>query len=72
MEDWQVVNEFRHICGIRKIFADGSGTRLVFIDDKTDCYVYNPVNDNIVEVPEFSASTHGVLWENWPLDKVWR
>ena len=44
MEDWQFVNEFRHVVGVRKVFSDASGSRLVFIDDKSDCYVYNPVS----------------------------
>ncbi|XP_074649650.1 WD repeat-containing protein 19-like isoform X1 [Tubulanus polymorphus] len=69
IEDWQFVNEFRHVVGIRKLFPDPSGTRLVFIDDKSDGYVYNPVNDQIIEIPNFSSTTHGVLWENWLPDK---
>lgn len=43
IEDWQYVNEFKHMVGIRKLFPDPSGTRLVFIDQKKDGYVYNPV-----------------------------
>ena len=30
--------------GIKKIFPDVSGTHLVFIDEKTDGFVYNPVS----------------------------
>ena len=44
IEDWQFVNEFRHVVGIRRLFSDPSGTRLVFIDDKSDGFVYNPVS----------------------------
>ncbi|XP_033108550.1 WD repeat-containing protein 19-like isoform X2 [Anneissia japonica] len=69
IEDWQFVNEFRHVVGIRKLFPDPSGTRLVFVDDKSDGFVYNPVNDNTLEIPGFSATVEGVLWENWPYDK---
>jgi len=43
VDDWQDVTEFRHVCGIRKLFADPNGTRLAFIDDKSDGYIYNPV-----------------------------
>jgi hypothetical protein len=43
IEDWQFVNEYRHLDGIRKIYPDPSGTRLIFIDEKSDGYVYNPV-----------------------------
>ena len=30
--------------GIKKIFPDVSGTHLVFIDEKSDGFVYNPVS----------------------------
>ena len=45
IEDWQYVNEFRHVVGIKKLFPDPSGTRLIFVDDKSDGFVYNPVSD---------------------------
>ncbi|EDO29788.1 predicted protein, partial [Nematostella vectensis] len=69
IEDWQFVNEFRHVVGIRKIFPDPSGTRLVFIDEKSDGFVYNPVNDATFEIPNFSPTIKGIVWENWALDK---
>jgi WD repeat-containing protein 19 len=51
MEDWSHVGEFDHsantasrtVIGIRRLFADPSGTRLIYIDDKGDGFVYNPV-----------------------------
>jgi hypothetical protein len=43
IEDWQYVMEHRHMAGIRKIFPDPSGTRIAFIDEKSDAYVLNPV-----------------------------
>lgn len=69
IEDWQFVNEFRHVVGIKKIFPDFSGTHVVFIDDKSDGFVYNPVNDATFEIPNFSPNIRGIVWENWPLDK---
>lgn len=69
VEDWNFVNEFRHVVGIRRIFPDLGGTRLVFIDDKSDGFVYNPVNDQVIEIPQFSSTTKGALWENWTGDK---
>ncbi|KAJ8298131.1 hypothetical protein KUTeg_024662 [Tegillarca granosa] len=69
IEDWQFVNEFRHVVGIRKLFPDPSGTRIAFIDDKSDGFIYNPVNDQLLEIPEFSTMIKGILWEYWSLDK---
>ena len=31
------------LAGIRKLFVDQSGTKLVFLDDKSDGYIYCPV-----------------------------
>ncbi|KAI8510995.1 WD repeat-containing protein 19 [Branchiostoma belcheri] len=70
IEDWNFVNEYRHVVGIKKVFPDCGGTRLVFIDDKSDGFVYNPVNDHCVEIPNFPPAVRGVLWEQWTFDKV--
>ncbi|XP_045690432.1 WD repeat-containing protein 19 isoform X2 [Phyllostomus hastatus] len=69
IEDWQFVNDYRHPVGVKKIFPDPNGTRLIFIDEKSDGFVYCPVNDATYEIPDFSPTIKGVLWENWPLDK---
>ncbi|XP_067993676.1 WD repeat-containing protein 19 isoform X2 [Melanerpes formicivorus] len=69
IEDWQYVNEYRHSVSVRKIFPDPSGTRLAFIDDKSDGFVYCPANDRLYEIPNFSPTIKGILWENWPMDK---
>lgn len=69
IEDWQYVNEHRHPLGIRKLCPDPNGTRLVFIDDKNDGFLYCPVNDSVYEIPNFAPTVKGVLWENWAMDK---
>ncbi|XP_030643578.1 WD repeat-containing protein 19 [Chanos chanos] len=69
IEDWVNVNEYRHTVGVRKIFPDPNGTHLIFIDDKSDGFLYCPVNDSVFEIPNLSSTITGVLWENWPSDK---
>ncbi|XP_027999472.2 WD repeat-containing protein 19 [Eptesicus fuscus] len=69
IENWQFVNDYRHPVGVKRIFPDPNGTTLVFIDEKCDGFVYCPVNDATYEIPDFSPTIKGVLWENWPLDK---
>lgn len=44
IEDWQFVNDYRHPVSVKKIFPDPNGTRLVFIDEKSDGFVYCPVS----------------------------
>ncbi|KAG7313919.1 hypothetical protein KOW79_022415 [Hemibagrus wyckioides] len=70
IEDWQSVNEYRHQVAVRKVFPDPNGTRLVFIDDESDGFLYSPVDGSLFEIPDFSSTITGVLWENWVNDKA--
>ncbi|NWU98866.1 WDR19 protein, partial [Upupa epops] len=69
VEDWQYVHEYRHPVSVRKLFPDPSGIRLAFIDEKSEGFVYCTVNDGLYEIPNFSPTVKGILWENWPMDK---
>eukprot|EP00040_Diaphanoeca_grandis_P026894 m.151683 g.151683 ORF g.151683 m.151683 type:complete len:1363 (+) comp30773_c0_seq2:182-4270(+) len=64
LEDWVEVNEYRHECAITYVCADPTSTRLIFIDDKSDVYLYNPVTDAKIKVVGASTMARGVLWEN--------
>jgi hypothetical protein len=37
-------------------------------------YVYNPVNDALLRVPlpPLNGTIRGILWDQWPVDKVGR
>lgn len=59
-----------YIIGISRLYPDPSATRLLLVDEKSDAYVYNPVNDVTIAVPQFNPSATGILWDYWPLDKV--
>ncbi|TNN69397.1 WD repeat-containing protein 19 [Liparis tanakae] len=71
VEDWETVSSFSHSVGVRKVFPDLNGTRLVFIDDKNSGFLLSPTNatDSCLELPNFSPTITGVLWENWPADR---
>ncbi|XP_014673105.1 PREDICTED: WD repeat-containing protein 19-like [Priapulus caudatus] len=68
IEDWAFVNTYKHVIAARKLFPDASGARLAFIDDKTDVYILNPVNEQLAEVPQVPSTTKGLLWEQAPGD----
>ncbi|XP_038608395.1 WD repeat-containing protein 19-like [Tachyglossus aculeatus] len=68
IEDWQHVNEYRHPVSVKKIFPDTNGTRLTYIDDKNEGFLYCPVTDAVYEIPNFSPTIKCILWENWPMD----
>lgn len=44
VEEWSVACEHKHTVGITDIYADPAGTRIVFIDIKSQGYVYNAVS----------------------------
>lgn len=52
MEDWKIVVEFRHSVGIRAIFPDLSGTKVVLFDAKSEGYLFNPVS-SVYSVSKF-------------------
>jgi WD repeat-containing protein 19 len=56
LDSWSMVNEFRHEGGVgtRKLFPNSSGTRCIFIDNNNDGFLYSPVNDHLLKVPNFS------------------
>ena len=47
MEDWKFVNEYKHTCGIIRVYPHPLGN-LIFIDDKYDGFIYNPVSNFFV------------------------
>ncbi|KAK8722853.1 hypothetical protein OTU49_012085 [Cherax quadricarinatus] len=69
IEDWRIVSDYRHTNGVNNIYAEPSGRRLLLVDSKGEGYMYNPVNDDILEIPEFPGSCRGCLWENSPSDR---
>ncbi|CAJ1052137.1 WD repeat-containing protein 19 [Xyrichtys novacula] len=71
VEDWKTVSSYSHLVGVRKMFPDINGTRLVFIDDKNSGFLLSSANatDPCYELPNFSPTITGVLWDNWHADR---
>uniref|UniRef100_A0A3B5B1S0 WD repeat-containing protein 19 n=1 Tax=Stegastes partitus TaxID=144197 RepID=A0A3B5B1S0_9TELE len=71
VEDWETVSSYNHSVGVRKVFPDLNGTRLVFIDDKNGGFLLSPANATVscVELPNFSPTITGILWDNWHADR---
>lgn len=44
LEFWSSVIKYRHTMGIKSIFTDLEGTKLVFIDVHNEGYVFSPVS----------------------------
>ncbi len=68
---WKVLSQFKHVVGVKLVFADPAGTRVFFVDDKDEAFVYTPVNDAVLPVPGLAALAAGaaaVLWDVRPGD----
>ncbi|KAA0198003.1 hypothetical protein FBUS_08310, partial [Fasciolopsis buskii] len=63
LEDWAYLNEFQHAVGIVSVFPNMNGTRVAFIDDRSCAYIYNPVIEELIELPDFSPSATRILWD---------
>ncbi|XP_068176892.1 WD repeat-containing protein 19 isoform X2 [Antennarius striatus] len=71
VEDWETVCIYNHSVGVKKVFPDLNGTRLVFIDNKNGGFLLSPANktESCIELPNFSPTITGVLWDNWHADR---
>uniref|UniRef100_A0A7S3LUV7 WD repeat-containing protein 19 n=1 Tax=Palpitomonas bilix TaxID=652834 RepID=A0A7S3LUV7_9EUKA len=64
LADMAMVNEYKHECGIKKVFPNPAGTRMVFIDETSAGFIYNPVNDHKIPVPDFRSTTEKIMWDS--------
>jgi WD repeat-containing protein 19 len=64
LKDWGQMNEQRHEICINKIYSNTLGTRIVFIDVQNKGWLYNPVDDNKIEIPNFPTNCENILWDS--------
>ncbi|KAH6945801.1 hypothetical protein HPB50_009989 [Hyalomma asiaticum] len=62
-EDWTIINRYKHTSGIRQLHLDPSNTRLVALDDRSQGFVYNPVNDHVIDIANIPPGARGVFWD---------
>jgi WD repeat-containing protein 19 len=43
---------------------------LVFIDEKSEGYIFNPVNSNLIRIPDLPSTIQGLVWETYEPEKV--
>lgn len=55
--------EFTHQTGIENIYLDSNGTQLSFIDNKSNAYVYQIINENIKMIPNCPDNIEGIIWD---------
>ncbi len=70
IDEWQMVNKYKHDTGIKKLFAEPYGMSVAFFDDKSDGFIFNPVNGNMIKIPGVPASgITGIVWETYQPEK---
>ena len=66
-----VIFSYMYVCpGVVKVYPDPRGTRLVFCDEKSDAFLYNPVSDVTIDIPNYPPSVAGVLWDMAEFEEV--
>ncbi|XP_053210855.1 WD repeat-containing protein 19-like isoform X2 [Panonychus citri] len=68
LEDWSMVNVYRHQIGVRLISPDLTGLRIILVDTRNQVHLYNAVTDEsfILDQPEdFPVSVRSILWESY-------
>lgn len=60
VEDWETLSSYSHSVGVRKVFPDLNGTRLVFIDNKNSGFLLSPVR-TYGYLTHLYMRTHSVL-----------
>lgn len=63
MEDNSIVAEFRSQNPIIKVFPNPHGTKCVCVDSTGNGFMYNPVLDQAIMIPNFQGGTNNVLWD---------
>ena len=43
---------------------------IAFFDENSEGFIYNPVNSNIVKIPDLSSTNQGIVWETFEPEKV--
>ncbi|KAK6745808.1 hypothetical protein RB195_012120 [Necator americanus] len=69
--EWCVVSEYRHTSPIRQIHPDADGLRTAILDERTDTWIYSPVDDSMHKLPAIGSAVHykSALWETFTIDR---
>jgi WD repeat-containing protein 19 len=63
LEDWSVVNEYHHPCGIRRIYPNKSSIRCVLFDEANNAFVYSALDDHLVSFEVDGFDPNDALWD---------
>lgn len=58
-----VVMDYRHTCGIVKVFASKLATRLLFLDSNGIAHLFSPMHESRFEVPKLSSVCETAIFD---------
>ncbi|XP_059483099.1 WD repeat-containing protein 19 [Neocloeon triangulifer] len=64
LQQWRQVQRFRHSCAIKVVASEPTGSRVAFLDDQHQVFVFCPFTESLIAV-SVSTSTEGLLWDSW-------
>jgi hypothetical protein len=63
IEDNTFISEHRSQNPLVKVFPNKKGTKCVCVDNTGNGYLFSPVDDSMLFIPNFSAGTDNILWD---------
>lgn len=63
LEEFKQAVKFSHNHGIKQVYLDANGSQVSFIDSKLDAYVYDPITEAVLQVPDCPDSAEGIVWD---------
>lgn len=63
LEQWAPVIQYRYEMGIHKIFSDLDSARLVILNEQNQGFIYIPMTEDVLKIPEMPKNFSGVLWD---------
>ncbi|XP_053973375.1 WD repeat-containing protein 19 [Hylaeus volcanicus] len=69
LEVFNQCTEYIHNTGIKEIYLDANGTQLCFIDNKSDAYVYSPMQEIVLQIPDCPDYIQGIIWDQNILER---
>lgn len=69
LEIFNQSTEHIHNNGIKEIYLDTNGTQLCFLDNKFDVYIYNPVQETVLQILDCLDCIQGLIWDQNILER---
>ncbi|XP_037944539.1 WD repeat-containing protein 19 isoform X2 [Teleopsis dalmanni] len=63
IEKWDICTKYRHNMGIKQMFTDAEGTKIIFVDDHGQGFIFLPAIEEAIMIAEFDKKCETCLWD---------